>query len=112
MTSTDYVLWNLHLRKSLGEALTAGEEGRLAAWYAEQDQVEAIVLGPAPESSELDAIKGQVDTILGRIVTTSQTIQSLAAENETLRRENTALRRQLAERPILQPEEAANVGGK
>lgn len=103
MTKTDDVLWNLHLRKSLGEALTAEEESRLAAWYAEQDQVEAMVLGLAPESSELDAIKRQVDAILGRIATTSQSIQSLAAENETLRRENTALRRQLAERPILQP---------
>lgn len=103
MTTPDDVLWNLHLRKSLGESLTAEDESRLTAWYAEQDQAEAAVLGLAPESSELDAIKRQVDTILGRIVTTSQTIQSLAAENETLRRENTTLRRQLAERPILQP---------
>lgn len=103
MTNADNVLWNLHLRKSLGEALTAEEESRLAAWYADQDQAEAAVLGLVPESSELEAIKRQVDTILGRIAATSQSIQSLAAENEILRRENTALRRQLAERPILQP---------
>ncbi len=95
MTTTDEVLWSLHLRKSLGESLTSEEESRLAAWYAEQDQAEAAVLEIAHEASELDAIKRQVDTILGRIATSSQSIQSLAAENETLRRENTTLRLQL-----------------
>ena len=103
MTTPGDVLWNLHLRNSLGESLTAGEASRLAAWYAEQDQVEAMVLGLAPKSSELDAIKRQVDTIFGRIVTTSQTIQSLAEENETLQAENKTFRRQLAQRTVLHP---------
>lgn len=103
MATTDGRLWELHLRKARGESLTPAEQADLDAWYVEQDQAEALMLGLSRGASNLSPLKQQVNEVLGRIVTTSQTIQSLAAENEVLRRENMALRQQLAQRRALQP---------
>lgn len=103
MATSDDRLWRLHLRRSLGEVLTAGEQTDLAAWYAEQDQAETLALGLASNVDELSPLKQQVDAILGRIVATSLSIQTMANENETLRRENMALRHQLAQRRAFQP---------
>ena len=103
MATPDDHLWKLHLRKSLGELLTAEEQADLDAWYAEQDESEAVALGITLESTDLSSLKQKVDAILGRIVTTSLAIQSLAEENETLRRENKTLRGQLAQRTVLLP---------
>ncbi len=103
MATSDDRLWRLHLRRSLGEALTAHEHSELDAWYAEQDQAEALALGLSTEANDLSPLKKQVDAILGRIVATSLSIQTMANENETLRRENMALRHQLAQRRAFQP---------
>ena len=103
MATSDDRLWKLHLRKALGELLAPKEQADLDAWYAEQDQAEALSLGVALESIDLGPLKQQVDAILGRIVTTTQTIQTIAEENETLRRENLVLSQQLAQRKVLQP---------
>ena len=103
MATPDDRLWKLHLRKVLGELLTSNEQVELDAWYAEQDQAEAMALDLSSELDDSNPLKRQVDAILERIVTTSQSIQSIAAENETLRRETMALRHQLAQRRVLQP---------
>mgnify|MGYP001374637904 CR=1 FL=1 len=103
MATHDDRLWRLHLRRSLGEALTADEQSDLNVWYAEQDQAETLALGLCSETNDLSPLKQQVDTILERIVATSQSIQAIASENEVLRRENMALRQQLAQRRVLQP---------
>ena len=70
MATHDDRLWRLHLRRSLGEALTADERSDLDAWYAEQDQAEALALGLSSEVNDLSPLKQQVDAILERIVTT------------------------------------------
>ena len=103
MATHDDRLWRLHLRRSLGEALTADERSDLDAWYAEQDQAEALALGLSSEVNDLSPLKQQVDAILERIVTTSQSFQAIANENEVLRRENKALRQQLTQRRVPQP---------
>lgn len=103
MATHDERLWKLHFRRSLGEALTADEQSDLDAWYAEQDQAEALALGQSSEVNDLSPLKQQIDAILERIVTTSQSIQVIANENEILRRENMALRQQLAQRRVFQP---------
>lgn len=46
MATHDVRLWRLHLRRSLGDALTADEQSDLNIWYAQQDQAEALALGP------------------------------------------------------------------
>lgn len=103
MAESDDRLWKLHLSKARGEVLTSAEQADLDAWYAEQDQAEALALGLARNASTLEPLKQQVDAVLERIVTTSRSIQALAAENENLRRENKVLRQQLAQRRALQP---------
>ncbi len=103
MATQDDRLWKLHLRRSLGEALTADEQSYLDAWYAEQDQAEALALGLSTEANDLSPLKKQVGAILEHIVTTSLSIQTMANENEALRRENQALRQQLTQRRVLQP---------
>lgn len=103
MAESDERLWKLHLSKARGAVLTSAEQVELDAWYAEQDQAEALALGIAQNASTLEPLKQQVDAVLERIVATSRSIQSLTAENETLRRENRALRQQLAQRRALQP---------
>jgi hypothetical protein len=103
MATFDDRLWRLHLRRSLGEELTADEQTDLAVWCAEQDQAETLALGLASNMDELSPLKQQVDAILGRIVATSLSIQTMANENETLRRENMALRHQLTQRRAFQP---------
>ena len=103
MAESDDRLWKLHLSKARGDVLTSAEQADLDAWYAEQDQAEALALGLARNASTLEPLKQQVDAVLERIVATSRSIQALAAENENLRQENKVLRQQLAQRRALQP---------
>ena len=103
MATYDDRLWRLHLRRSLGEALTADEQSDLDAWYEGHDQAEALALGLSFEVNELSSLKQQVDAILERIVATSLSIQTMANENEVLRHENMALHYQVAQNRMLQP---------
>ncbi len=103
MGTQDDRIWRLHLRRSLGETLTADEQSDIDAWYEEHDRAEAMALGLSSEANDLTLLKQQVDAILERIVTTSLSIQTMANENEALRRENQALRHQLTQRRVLQP---------
>jgi hypothetical protein len=75
--------------------LSAGEQAQLDAWYAEQDQRENAVLGPASASPRLAMLHTQVETALAQLLTVTQRIQALTAHNETLRREIAVLQRQL-----------------
>jgi hypothetical protein len=93
--SLDELAQQLHDKATRGGALSAEEQARLDAWYAEQDQREGAVLGPTGSSQRLAMLHTQVETALAQLLTVTQRIQELTAHNETLRREIVVLQRQL-----------------
>ena len=93
--SLDELAQQLHDKATRGLALSAEEQARLEAWYAEQDQQERAVLGPTGSSQRLATLHTQVETALAQLLTVTQRIQELTVHNETLRREIAVLQRQL-----------------
>lgn len=93
--SLDELAQQLHDKATRGLALSAEEQARLEAWYAEQDQQERAVLGPTGSSQRLATLHTQVETALAQLLTITQRIQELTVHNETLRREIAVLQRQL-----------------
>jgi hypothetical protein len=95
---------HLHDTVTRGGSLSAEEQAQLDAWYAEQDQQEGAVLGPAGASPRLSVLHTQVETALAQLLTVTQRIQTLTAQNDTLRREIAVLQRQL---PLATPRDPA-----
>jgi hypothetical protein len=93
--SLDELAQQLHDKATRGLVLSAEEQARLEAWYAEQDQQERAVLGPTGSSQRLAVLHTQVETVLAQLLTVTQRIQELTVDNETLRREIAVLQRQL-----------------
>jgi hypothetical protein len=95
---------HLHDTVTRGGTLSAEEQAQLDAWYAEEDQREGVVLGPADASPRLTMLHSQVETALAQLLTVTQRIQTLTAQNDTLRREIAVLQRQL---PLAAPRDPA-----
>ncbi len=95
--STEESARDLHDRASQGVELSAAEQSRLDAWYAEQDHAEAESLGLTRPPQRLDALQRQVETALGQILTVAQHIQDLVSQNQALRHEIAALQRRLSQ---------------
>ena len=93
--SLDERAQQLHDKATRGGALSLEEQAQREAWYAEQDQREGVVLGPAGASPRLAMLHTQVETALAQLLTVTQRIQALTAHNETFRREIAVLQRQL-----------------
>jgi peptidoglycan hydrolase CwlO-like protein len=97
-------LWQLHLRRAKGEALTDHEQEQLTNWYIQQEQKERAILQSASNLEELSPLQRQIDTMLAQIAATTAQIQRLTAENRQLRQEVRRLEDQLAhQRAALQP---------
>ena len=95
---------HLHDTVTRGGSLSAEEQAQLDAWYAEEDQQEGVILGPAGASPRLTMLHTQVETALAQLLTVTQRIQTLTAQNDTLRREIAVLQRQL---PLAAPRDPA-----
>jgi hypothetical protein len=100
--NSDDVARQLHDQATRGAVLSAAEQERLEAWYAQQDQAEGTLLAGAP-SPTLAVLQAQVNDALAQLVTLTQHLQTLAAENNNLRCEVAALQRQLAQKRVAQP---------
>ena len=99
----DRLARQLHDKATRNEPLTAEEETALAAWYAQQDQIEAAVLASSSKPSlALDALRGEVENALMRLQDTAQQVRAQADENEALRRDIAALTQKLAQTKTLQ----------
>jgi hypothetical protein len=95
---------HLHDTVTRGGSLSEEEQAQLDAWYAEEDQQEGVILGPAGASPRLTMLHTQVETALAQLLTVTQRIQTLTVQNETLRREIAVLQRQL---PLTAPRNPA-----
>lgn len=102
MTRKDIGL-SLHDRATRGERLDPAEMEQLAAWYANQDSMEAQALDLTVSPASLNALQSQVDAALGQLTVVSQRIQQIASENDALRRDIADLRRQIARKAVPQP---------
>jgi hypothetical protein len=80
-------LKQLHDQATRGLALTAEEQARLEAWYAQLDQEETSALAGTPRLETLTSLHAQVESVTVRLLPLTQRIQATAAENDRLRRE-------------------------
>jgi len=101
--STDDLAQELHDKATRGVVLSADEQARLNAWYAEQDKEESARLARSVSPHPPAPLQAQVDDVLAQLLTATQRVQEIAAQNDALRREIALLERQLAETPMAQP---------
>jgi hypothetical protein len=88
----------LHDRVTRGITLSVEEQTQLAAWYAQQDEIESQLLGDLAGVQTRDLLQVQIKAALAQLALVTQRIQDLTVENEELRREVASLKNQLAER--------------
>lgn len=82
----------LHQKRFKGVQLTKEEEVQLKAWYAQEDETEAIDLKTdVPKSSTIEQLRQQINSILNQLTKLTQNIQLVAQENEKIRQENARL---------------------
>lgn len=94
----------LHQRWALGETLTKEEQELLAAWYAEQDTIEASGFAlNMQQGLSADTLRKQLGEMLQQIASSVQRIQQLAIENDQLKQENQRLKQLLSQRLEQQP---------
>ncbi len=87
----------LHDRATRGEELSAKEQKRLKAWYAELDQAEAVDLGSAADVSG-DSVSARIEGTLAEIAKVTQRIQELDRQTREVEKENADLRLRLGRR--------------
>jgi outer membrane murein-binding lipoprotein Lpp len=85
----------LHDKATRGIALSADEQARLEAWYAEQDAAEHALLFGGQSPSKVAELQTQVDLVLAQISVTAERIQQIAAQNEALKSEIVQLQQRL-----------------
>jgi hypothetical protein len=86
----------LHDRSTLGEVLTAEEQGLLDAWYAEKDGAEAVVLERrVVVMPSFQMLQVQLDLALTQLASSIVQLQQIRAENDRLRLEIVGLKQQL-----------------
>jgi peptidoglycan hydrolase CwlO-like protein len=85
----------LHDKATRGIALSANEQARLEAWYAEQDATEQALLFRGQSPSKVAELQTQVDSVLAQISVTAERIQQIAAQNEALKSEIAQLQQRL-----------------
>lgn len=88
----------LHNKATRGLALSNEEMAQLNAWYAQEDEVEARLLGVSGGAEKTDALQTQIKAALTQVASVTQQIQRLMIQNEELRREVVALKQRLAQR--------------
>lgn len=86
----------LHAKASKGESLSSEEQEQLHAWYQEQDDQEAKLLGVKADQESSQNLRIHIQTVLSRIADISMRIQQLISENDRLKSENVVLKKQLA----------------
>jgi hypothetical protein len=101
--STDHIAQQLHDKATRGIALSAEEQRRLKAWYAEQDQEESVLLGATSSPRRLTTLHTHIEAALAQLQTVTQRIQELTAQNEAVRCEIAVLQRQLVHAPTREP---------
>jgi len=99
---SDEIGKRLHDRATRGETLSAQDQARLDAWYADQDRTEAVELGLNTAPKTMATLQAQVDSALAQLASVTARIQEIAEENDALRREVASLRSQLAQHALLQ----------
>ena len=85
----------LHDKATRGIALSAEEQARLEAWYAEQDAAEQALLSKGQPLSNVAELQAQVDSVLTQISATAERIQQIASQNEALKSEIAQLQQRL-----------------
>ena len=71
---------------------------QLNAWYAQEDEAEARLLGVSDGDEKMDALQTQIKAALTQVASVTRQIQRLMLHNEELRREVVALKQRLAQR--------------
>ncbi len=92
----------LHDRATRGVSLTAEEQKKLDAWYADQDQAEMEELNLSSAFEPEASLQSEVDSTLRRIAAVTRSIQEIFAENKALREEITVYRRKLDQQSMAQ----------
>jgi hypothetical protein len=85
----------LHDRATRGQPLTDIEKAQLAAWYAQQDEVENNLINSVKTPETTEVLQAQIKAALGQVAVMTQRIQDLMRQNEELRREIASLKHQL-----------------
>jgi hypothetical protein len=91
MTETEK-MQQLHHRASLGETLTADENGVLQSWYDELDREEELMLNRTSEVENQIDWRKQYNATITEIAQSAANVERIAKQNEALRRENQKLR--------------------
>ena len=88
----------LHDRATRGVALSDEEMAQLNAWYAQEDEAEARLLGVSDGAEKTDVLQTQIKAALTQVAAVTRQIQRLMLQNEELRREVAVLKQRLAQR--------------
>ena len=88
----------LHDRATRGVVLSDEEMAQLNAWYVQEDEAEARLLGVSDGAEKTDVLQTQIKAALTQVAAVTRQIQRLMLQNEELRREVAVLKQRLAQR--------------
>lgn len=88
----------LHDKATRGEQLTSEEQRELEQWYAQEDEIEAVVLDVTTRDEADMILQLQVYATLDQLQMVTRQIQELLLENDAVRREIAELQQRLAQR--------------